>query len=283
MLSEFRFSGAERGALPPKALRKLAAAFARDGAATFDGLFAAGWLSEVRDEVLRRHGSGELKRRALVRDIGGRYAAILPLRKPFLSPELYGNERLRSILGALLGESWCLGSLETVISLPGSSRQHQHIDGPIRFDRRFGRASVPYARNLSDLPPYAVGLATPLCDVDDENGPTAIWAGSHKAALAAKPPSERDVARRFREERLTGPFGRSYAFDYRVFHGGLPNHSREPRPLLMMVFLRSWFRDPNLNEIHPSVGISARDLARVPQRYRDLFLLAPAARRQVWR
>ena len=255
----------------------------RDGAIVLDGLFAPAWLARVRDEVLRLHRSGELRRRALIRDIGGRYAAILPMRKPFLAPAFYANEGLRSTLNALLGEHWCLGSLETVISLPGSSRQHQHIDGPLRFDRRFGRKTVAFAKDLSQLPPYAAGLATPLCDVDEENGPTAIWAGSHKAALASKPPSERAVARRFREERLTGRFGRSYLFDYRVFHGGLPNYSREPRPLLMMVFVRSWFRDPNLEEIQPSIAISPRDLARVPARYRPLFALAPAARREVWK
>jgi hypothetical protein len=67
-------------------------------------------------------------------------------------------------------------------------------------------------------------------------------------ALRARLPSERAVRRACPEVRMTGPLGLSYLYDYRVFHRGLPNFSREPRPLLMMVFTRSWFRDPNLED-----------------------------------
>jgi hypothetical protein len=58
--------------------------------------------------------------------------------------------------------------------------------------------------------------------------------------------------------------------------------SREPRPVLMFVFTRSWFRDPNLSEVHPGVVISRRDLARVPERHRRLFMLSLSARRPLW-
>ncbi|MEK7383264.1 MAG: hypothetical protein AAB262_08250, partial [Elusimicrobiota bacterium] len=62
----------------------------------------------------------------------------------------------------------------------------------------------------------------------------------------------------------------------------LPNHTAEPRPLLMFVFTRSWYRDPNLTDVFPSVVITKRNLKRVPDRYRHLFMLAPAARRALW-
>ena len=81
---------------------------------------------------------------------------------------------------------------------------------------------------------------------------------------------------------MTGAFGGSYLYDYRTFHRGLPNYSAEPRPLLMLVLARSWFRDPNLLDVFPSVVIGERALARVPERLRKLFLLAPAARRALW-
>jgi hypothetical protein len=81
---------------------------------------------------------------------------------------------------------------------------------------------------------------------------------------------------------MTCDFGGAYAFDYRVFHGGTENETRDPRPLLMMVFTRTWFRDPNLDDVFPSVVISPRALAKVPERHRSLFMLAPAARRALW-
>ena len=255
---------------------------ARDGVVVFEDLFPKPLLERVRREVLRRHESGELRERGLVRDIGGRYAAVLPFSGPFLEPRFYANPRLLGLAGALLGADHCIGSLEAVISLPGSSEQHQHLDGPIRFDRAIGGRRRPYSRDLSALPPYAMTLCVPLCDVDEENGPTAIWRGSHRVALRPRVPGESAIRRAFPEERMVGPFGRSFLFDFRVFHGGLSNMTREPRPLLMFVWTRSWFRDPNLNDVFPRVAIAPKDLARVPARHRRLFMLAPAARRALW-
>ena len=81
---------------------------------------------------------------------------------------------------------------------------------------------------------------------------------------------------------MVGALGRSFFFDYRVFHGGTPNLTREPRPVLMFVFARSWFRDPNLTEVYPRMVLTKRNLAKVPERHRRLFMLAPAARRPLW-
>lgn len=265
-----------------RTLRRVRAAMERDGAVRFAGLFPLPLLKAARREVLRRHESGELRERGLVRDIAGRCTSVVPFEGPFLKPAFYANPRVLEIMDALLGASHCIGSLEAVVALPGAYEQHQHIDGPLRFDRTAGGKKRPYRGDLSDLPPYAVGLAVPLCDVDESNGPTAIWPGSHRDALRARPPGAREVGRKYRKELMTGDFGSAYLFDYRVFHGGTPNDSRDPRPLLMMVFTRSWFRDPNLDDVFPSVVISPRALARVPERFRHLFMLAPAARRALW-
>ena len=281
-VATLEFSGAGGKRLSPAALRTVVAGMERDGVAAFGGLFPLTLLREMRAEVLRRHESGGLLRRGLVRDIGGRYAAVLPFEGPFLTPGFYAEPRLLAMLDALLGTSYCIGSLEAVISRPGASRQHQHIDGPIRFDRKMGKRTVAFPGDLSALPHYAVTLCVPLCDVDEENGPTAVWKGSHRVSLGARPPSEAAIGRKFPEARMAGPFGRSFLFDYRVFHGGMPNHSREPRALLMFVFTRTWFRDPNLAEVFPGVVISKRELERVPERHKFLFARAPQARRFLW-
>lgn len=268
--------------LSPKALRRVQAGMGRDGAVVLDGLFPMPLLKRLRRDVNRRHESGELRERGLVRDIGGRYAAVLPFEGPFLEPGFYANPRLLAVMAALLGDTHCIGSLETVISLPGAYRQHLHMDGPLRFDRVVGKKKQGFEGDLSDLPPYAVALCVPLCDLDEVNGPTAVWPGSHRAALRANPPREAEVLRSFPVHHMAGTFGRSFLFDYRLFHRGTPNMSREPRPVLMFVFTRSWFRDPNRLETYPDVHITKRNLSRVPERHRHLFMLAPAARRSLW-
>ncbi|MEQ1920825.1 MAG: hypothetical protein ABL955_16665 [Elusimicrobiota bacterium] len=62
----------------------------------------------------------------------------------------------------------------------------------------------------------------------------------------------------------------------------MPNLTPEPRPLLMFVFTRSWYRDPNQTEVNPSVVITGRNLNKIPHKYKELFMLAPASRRALW-
>ena len=281
-ISTIEFSKRDSKNLSAKTLRKIQLGMKRDGAIAFGNLFPLPLLKKMRALVTRRHDSGELRECGLVRDIGGRYAAVLPFEGPFLEPKFYANPILTEMLAALLGTDHCIGSLEAVISMPLSSRQHQHIDGPIRFDRAIGKTKRRFQGDLSDVPPYAVTLCVPLCDIDEENGPTAIWPGSHRTALRPRPPGAATIARGFPEEHMAGEFGSSFLFDFRVFHGGMPNLTREPRPILMFVFTRSWYRDPNLADVFPSVVITKRNLERIPDRYRHLFALAPAARRPLW-
>jgi ectoine hydroxylase-related dioxygenase (phytanoyl-CoA dioxygenase family) len=276
------FSKKDAKRLSPKTLRTVRSAMERDGAVAFANLFPLPLLKKLRAEVLRRHASGELGARGLVRDIAGRRTSVVPFEGPFLDPRFYADPRLRAMLAALLGEDYRISSLEAVIAMPGAYRQHQHIDAPIRFDRSVGGRKVAFKGDLSALPPYGVTLCVPLCDVTEENGPTAIWRGSHRAALRARPPGAKEVSRRFPVQLMTGPLGRTFFFDYRVFHGGMPNLTAEPRPVLMFVFTRSWFRDPNTADVFPRLAVSKRGLARVPARRRELFHLAPAARRPLW-
>ncbi|MBI5201309.1 MAG: phytanoyl-CoA dioxygenase family protein [Elusimicrobia bacterium] len=269
-------------AAAPGAAAKIRAAMRRDGLAVVDGLFPKPLLKKLRDSVLKRHESGELRRRGLVRDIAGRYAAVIPFEGPFLDKRFYANSKVLKAMAALLGPDFCIGSLETVISLPGAYRQHLHIDSPIRFDTAIGKGKRRWRGDLTDLPPYAVTLCVPLVDLSEENGATALWPGSHKTALRPTPPSDAAIRRGFPEEHMVGPVGRCFFFDFRTFHCGMPNYTREPRPILMFVFTRSWYRDPNLTDVYPSVVVEKRRLKKMPEAHRKLFLLSPASRRPVW-
>ena len=89
--------------LTARTLKKIRLGMERDGAVAFENLFPPSLLRRMRREVLRRHESGELRERGLIRDIGGRYAAVLPFEGPFLEPEFYANPRLLAIVEAFLG------------------------------------------------------------------------------------------------------------------------------------------------------------------------------------
>ena len=142
-----------------RTLRKVRSAMERDGAVAFANLFPLPLLKRLRAEVLRRHASGELHARGLVRDIAGRYAAVVPFEGPFLDPRFYADPKLRAMLAALLGEDYRISSLETVIAMPGAYRQHQHIDAPIRFDRSVGGKKIVFRGDLSGLNIVAIIFA----------------------------------------------------------------------------------------------------------------------------
>jgi ectoine hydroxylase-related dioxygenase (phytanoyl-CoA dioxygenase family) len=60
-------------------------------------------------------------------------------------------------------------------------------------------------------------------------------------------------------------------FDARVWHGGTPNRSAAPRPVLYNTYQRSWFRDTvNFLSQSPLV-MDPAEWARIPDQHRFLF------------
>ncbi|UPT74805.1 MAG: phytanoyl-CoA dioxygenase family protein [Elusimicrobiota bacterium] len=161
----------------------VARAVERDGVVRLDGIFPRPLLKRIAARVMRLYASGGLRER-VVRDIAGRTTSILPFDGPFLERSFCANPRLLAIVENLLGGTARWSSLEVVMAESGAAAQYQHVDAPLRLDRKGKR----YKGDLSTLPPYALALAVPLVDVDEENGPTAVWPGSHKEGLKYPPP-----------------------------------------------------------------------------------------------
>lgn len=239
----------------------------RHGVVRLEGLFPKPLLKRIATKVMRLHESGALKGDWTVRDIAGRRTTILPFDGPFLEPAFCANKPLLAVIETVLGETARWSSLEVVMAESGAAAQYQHVDAPLRLDSSGRR----FKGDLSALPPYALALAVPLVDVDEENGPTAIWPGSHREGLVYPPPSESAIKRRYPMQLMTGKLGQAYLYDYRTFHRGMPNHSAEPRPLLMLVFRRAWFNDPNLEPVASGLRLSQKDRRRIPARARGLF------------
>jgi ectoine hydroxylase-related dioxygenase (phytanoyl-CoA dioxygenase family) len=80
----------------------------------------------------------------------------------------------------------------------------------------------------------------PLIDVDTRTGPTGVWLGSHRWPHAKAQIETMTVAPLQR--------GDCMLLDYRTLHAGLPNASRQVRPIVYMVYARPWFFD-NSNHV----------------------------------
>jgi Ser/Thr protein kinase RdoA (MazF antagonist) len=144
---------------------------------------------------------------------------------PFNHPTVYGNPLLLALMQGILGPDFVLGSFGAVIALPGAEAQHVHRDHPPLFET----VSAP-------SPSFAVTVVVPLIDLTAETGSTRIWKGSHQI------PGDQKLA--LSESAVPYPAaGGCYLMDYQLLHGGTPNVSNIVRPILYIIYYRSWFQE----------------------------------------
>lgn len=127
---------------------------------------------------------------------------------------------------------WKLLGRSIVMSTAGAQEQQWHADGS-HIDIHTHR------------PCHVLNVFVPLVDITLGNGPTEIRPGSHyltrdlaRMTLLAK------VKKTLRSPvKPTPRAGDALIFDYRTLHRGRANVTEEPRPVLVMTFAQSWFRD----------------------------------------
>src|SRR5262249_47812686 len=103
--------------------------------------------------------------------------------------------------------------------------QHRHFDGVSLF---------PSSGIDRLLPTSAITVGIPLLKMNNVHGTTALWLGSHLDATRV--PDGEGIEPVVRE-------GSCVLWDYRLSHGGTPNRSAVPRPLLYIGYCRPWFLD----------------------------------------
>ncbi len=155
-----------------------------------------------------------------------RYMMTLDLAGGFADREIYANRCVVAVARMALGEEAILESFGAVVSLAGAKQQHIHRDGPLLFDA--GISPI--------LPCHALTLAMPLIDMNETQGSTALWPGSHRWRERNEevPPLAPDV-----------PAGSCILWDFRLYHGGTPNRSPQHRPMIYATYARRWYQDPN--------------------------------------
>jgi hypothetical protein len=176
-----------------------------------------------------------------------RYEITPRLTDAFGTPEVLANRALVRLLSPLLGKNMHLSSVTLVVSHPGAEVQPVHRDG----GHLYGEPGVGL-----NLPVFAVNVALPLIDVDLVTGPTGVWPGSHQWPPSIRVRPDTVAARALKR-------GDCMLVDYRTLHTGLPNQSGRVRPILYLVYARSWFLD--VNYFGGALDISIEDCRKLPQ------------------
>lgn len=268
----FEVTPAERaaGALGKETAASICRAFRLRGAVILRGVLDDDTLDRITHEYEAQFGRLDLERlRTLaaapppnpILKVGkSRFDYLPELKGAFAEPTLLANPIFLPMVRQVLGEDPRMAGFTVVISCPGAQEQKVHRDYPQLFaESHLGTV----------LPAYAVNVSIALIDVDLETGPTGLWLGSHLWPDSREPkyaPSPETMTR--------VPFRRGdcVLLDYRLYHTGLANRSARTRPLLYLVYARTWFYDELNHQNRRSLNMAMSTYRGLPTDVQRLML-----------
>jgi ectoine hydroxylase-related dioxygenase (phytanoyl-CoA dioxygenase family) len=257
-----------RGQLLPDTEREAYAAFRQHGCLLLRGALAAPLVDAMfRDYVARygEMGARGMREQALksppnpfVARSAERYQITPRMNGAFGAPAVFANSLLCRFLAPLFGGDMQLSSFTLVVSHPGAPLQPVHRD----HAHLFGEPEVGL-----NLPVHAINVVVPLIDIDLETGPTGVWPGSQQWPESRRPPPDTVTACSIQR-------GDCMLLDYRTLHSGLPNRSGQVRPILYMVYARSWFFDDVNHFGTSSLDMTLEDCRALPESARPVMVRA---------
>jgi hypothetical protein len=256
------------GALLPATANAAYAAMRNGGCVLLRGVFPVTVIDGLYREFLAHYGAMDARQMAAQAakplpnpflEVGDKRFEIVPrMRGAFGDLDVFANALLRRFLMPLLGSDMRLSGFTIVVSHPGATLQHPHRDHAHLFtEPGIGKS----------LPVYAVNVSVPLIDVDMQVGPTGIWPGTHLWPGEELPPTETVTAVPFQR-------GDCILIDYRTLHTGMPNRSTRVRPILYLVYTRTWFFDEVNHAGRAALDLPMDKFLSLPETVRPLLLRA---------
>jgi Phytanoyl-CoA dioxygenase (PhyH) len=186
-----------------------------------------------------------------------RYYVTLPFTAPFADPNLYEDEDILAIAELLVGKDMVMCQLATDTPLLGSEYQDVHRD------------TLPlFPETGKETPPYQLAVNFPLVDITLENGPMEIARGTHM--MSKEEGLRRMELGEIKLEPVTMRVGDVMIRDVRGLHRGTPNHTTEPRPMVVIGYSRRWLFRPEV-----SIRIPQKALDTLSVRARHLLRFNP--------
>lgn len=151
---------------------------------------------------------------------------------PWLFADIVHNEWVIQITEKVLGPDLCNVAYGSNISYPESSVQKVHADSNHLWP------------NLLH-PPCSLVVNIPLTNVTEANGATKIYPGSHRYQNAENfsLPTAKDLElweQHRPSERACSQLGDILIRDVRMWHGGMPNTTPEPRIMIATIHHPEW-------------------------------------------
>lgn len=174
----------------------------------------------------------EMRRRAERGEAGplpGHLSQPMPRSGEHIYGDVVANPLLIQVTAAILGEGVHMHFYNGNTNMPGSPVQFLHRDAP----HLWPDPVHPVTSLVVNIAPV---------DVDESNGATELWPGTHHIVGLTGVTSEAEEERRVVAPpvRAVTRKGDAVIRDPRLWHRGMPNHTAEPRHMVAMVHSK-WF------------------------------------------
>ena len=170
----------------------------------------------------------------------------------FADPMVFASPFVLPILKKVLGKQAILGSMTSVLSLPGSADQQMHKDNSALFVE---------APELV-VPSFSVAMIVPLVALNQVNGATRVVKGSHRRTS--------DEVKTMPHQDPEVELGSCLLMDCRLSHQEMANNSDQPSPILNLVYQRPWYRDYQSFQKQVPLTMDDDGLDRVPDELKHL-------------
>jgi hypothetical protein len=215
-----------------------------DGFVVLGGVIDLAVLDEMKPKL--DADTAELLRRRKRDDVGllsGHLSQPMSPRKEHIYSDVVTNPLVIQVTAEILGEGVHNHFYNANTNMPGSQRQPLHRDAP-----HLGHDPVhPIISIIVNVSPV---------DVDESNGATELWPGTHQIPGSTRVTEEAEADRRvvLPPVRAVSRKGDAVLRDPRLWHCGVPNTSTEARHMIAMVHSK-WFymREATLPVTHDAL------------------------------
>jgi len=181
----------------------------------------------------------------------GNLSITPPPQRQYFTKNLFLNPIVSQVTSTHLGPKpkWTFNSANAALP-SGGDKKIAALSQPTHTDAYFDHPRHPFADVIS----------VPLVSMDAQNGATEVWLGTHTIMSgpelmfgASRESDEVGVAKKYLDERREKGFGplqpvvpkgATLIRDIRLWHGGKPNLSDQPRIMLGQIHFAPWYRNP---------------------------------------
>ncbi|EUC41860.1 hypothetical protein COCMIDRAFT_105064 [Bipolaris oryzae ATCC 44560] len=236
----------KNGALGQRNLEIAIRALARDGLVVLEDMVDHAVLDRLNKKMVQDAYELQARKDSPFNYNKGNIQQDPPMTEEWFSNEIYINPIVTQVTSTKLGPKPSLRFMSGNTALPPTETSPP-ASQPTHNDADFDHPSIP----------FALVINVPLVTMTPENGSTEVWLGTHNDTTIADQEGEHgdrasgrikkhllDARRQVRPpSQPIVKKGSIIIRDLRLWHGGKPNLTTDPRVMLAMIHFAPWYRN----------------------------------------